>query len=86
MAQVEAVVQPHRVTDDLRGKSMSLVCVHPRIISSDDLTCQYRHWDSLRPLRSFFSERLLLDHEPVHTAVFIIVNDLAIVTAHTFSD
>ena len=28
MAQVEAVVEPHRVTDDLRGKSMSLVCIH----------------------------------------------------------
>ena len=41
MAQVETVVEPHRVTDDLRWKSMSFICIHPRIISSDDFTCRY---------------------------------------------
>ncbi len=38
VAQVEAVVEPHRVTDNLRWESVSLVCIHPLIISQGDLT------------------------------------------------
>jgi len=41
VAQVEAVVEPHRVTDNLRWKSVSLVCIHPLIVSQGDLTWQY---------------------------------------------
>jgi len=38
VAQVEAVVEPHRVTDNLRWKSVSFVCIHPLIVSQGDLT------------------------------------------------
>jgi hypothetical protein len=43
VAQGEAVVEPHRVTDNLRWKPVSLVCIHPLIVSQGDLTWQYHH-------------------------------------------
>ena len=41
VAQVEAVVDPHRLTDNLRWKSVSFVCIHLLIVSQGDLTWQY---------------------------------------------
>jgi hypothetical protein len=40
-AQVEAVVDPYRITDDAGVKGMSFVCVHRQITLTSELTCQY---------------------------------------------
>ena len=41
IAEVESMVQPDRVTDDVGRKSVTLISIHHRIIDQQQLTCQY---------------------------------------------
>ena len=41
MAQIESVVEPNSVADDIGSESVTLVRVHPQIINQWQLTCQY---------------------------------------------
>ena len=41
MTKVELIVKPDCVADDVRRKSVSLVCIHRPIVSQADLTWQY---------------------------------------------
>ena len=41
MAEVEAVVQPDSIADDIWRESVALLSIHGLIIRSDRLTCQY---------------------------------------------
>jgi hypothetical protein len=43
VAEVEAVVQPDSIADDIWRESVALVSIHGQIIRSGRLTCQYRH-------------------------------------------
>lgn len=42
VAEVEAVVEPDGVTDDVGWESVALVCIHCPIVEYRQLTCQYR--------------------------------------------
>ena len=42
VTQVEPVIHPDGVTDDVRWKSMTFVGIHPEIIHFRELSCQYR--------------------------------------------
>jgi hypothetical protein len=41
VAEIESVVQPDRIADYIRRKSMAFICIHPRIVSQDELSWQY---------------------------------------------
>jgi hypothetical protein len=43
MTQIEAIVEPDGITDDVRWESIAFVCAHPHILTMmSGLTCQYR--------------------------------------------
>lgn len=70
-AQVEAVVDPYRITDDAGVKGMSFVCVHRQITSTSELTCQYlsRGMISSGYQRIFTSSYLACQHPAIHTTL-----------------
>jgi len=41
MAEIESMVEPNRVTDDVGRKSVTLISIHHQIIDQRQLTCQY---------------------------------------------
>jgi len=44
VTQIESIVKPDGITDDVRRESMALIGVHPSILAQiRDLTCQYRN-------------------------------------------
>ena len=40
MAEIEFVIEPDGITNDIRWKSVTLVSIHPVIILYRELTCQ----------------------------------------------
>jgi hypothetical protein len=42
VAEVESVIQPDSVADDIGWESVSFVGIHPEIIHFRELSCQYR--------------------------------------------
>ena len=43
MAEIEAIVEPDGIGNDVSWESVALICVHPSIlVQITDLTCQYR--------------------------------------------
>ena len=41
VAEIESVIEPDGITDDIRWESVTLVNIHPEIILYRELTCQY---------------------------------------------
>ncbi len=41
MAEIESVIEPSGITNDIRWKSVTTVSIHPEIILYRELTCQY---------------------------------------------
>ena len=41
MADVEAIIEPDGVTDDVRRESVTFICIHPGIVSQTELSWQY---------------------------------------------
>jgi hypothetical protein len=45
VAEIEAIVKPDGVTDDVRRESVALVCIHPQIMDFGQLSCQHLRSD-----------------------------------------
>ncbi len=48
IAEVESMLEPDRVTDDVGRKSVTLISIHRQIIDQQQLTCQYLRTHALQ--------------------------------------
>ena len=58
MAEIESIVEPYSITNDIRWESVTLVSIHPEIIFHRELTCQYRLVTRLLNIPNMIDHRL----------------------------